>query len=124
MEIKKELLYTNDHEWVKDLGDGTYHIGITDYAQDKIGDISFIELPEVDATFLAQEVFGTIESFKAASDVYAPFEFTVLDTNTDLEDEPEKINESPYDAWLIKVSPEDISGLLSSEYYEKLTEGE
>ena len=124
MEIKKELLYTNDHEWIKDLGDGTYHIGITDYAQDKIGDISFIELPVEGAKFSKQDVFGTIESFKAASDVYAPFEFTVIDVNTDLEDEPEKINEGPYDAWLIKVNSENVSGLLSSDDYEKLIEGE
>ena len=124
MEIKKELLYTNDHEWIKDLGDGTYHIGITDYAQDKIGDISFIELPELGAKFSKQDVFGTIESFKAASDVYAPFEFTVIDVNTDLEDEPEKINEGPYDAWLIKVNSENVSGLLGSDDYEKLIEGE
>jgi len=124
MEVKKGLLYTSDHEWVKDLGDGLFYIGITDYAQEKIGDISFIELPEVDTDFSLQDVFGTIESFKAASDVYAPFKFTVVDANTDLEDEPEKINENPFDSWLVKVSADSVSGLMNTGEYEKMIEGE
>ncbi len=124
MNIEKELFYTKDHEWIRDLGDGTVELGITDYAQEKIGDVSYVELPDVDAEFAKEDVFCTVESFKAASDVFSPFDLKIIEVNEDLEDEPEKINESAYEAWIVKASATSLDGLLSASEYEKLLESE
>src|SRR5690554_4034382 len=98
MEVLSELRYSKDHEWIKVEGNRAY-IGITDYAQDELGDIVFVELPEVGAELNAGEVLGAVESVKAASDIYVPVSGTVVEVNEELEDSPEKVNETPYDAW-------------------------
>jgi glycine cleavage system H protein len=124
MTIKEGLLYTSEHEWIKDLGDGTMLIGITDYAQQKIGDISYVELPEQGSAFSSSDAFCTVESFKAASDLFAPFDLVITNVNTDLEDAPEKINTAPFEAWIVKVHANPPSGLLSPQDYQKLIAGE
>ena len=98
----EELKYTRSHEWVKEE-DGHYVVGLTDYAQDALGDIVFINLPEVGDSVAKEEAFADVESVKAVSDVFSPFDGTVLEINEELLDEPQKVNEDPYGAWLIKV---------------------
>ncbi|NLM61475.1 MAG: glycine cleavage system protein GcvH [Clostridiales bacterium] len=110
MEIKKGLYYTEEHEWVRVSGNTAY-IGITDYAQDAMGDIVYVELPEVGDTLKAGDVFSVIESVKAASDIYLPVSGTVLKVNTELEDSPEMINEDPYGSWIIAVDMLDDTEL-------------
>ena len=117
------LLYAKSHEWVQDMGDGSYRIGLTDYAQSELGDLVFVNLPEEGDEVTVGEAFGDVESVKAASDVYSPVTGTVSAVNEELLDSPESINEEPYDAWFIKVT--DISEeeeLLSAEEYEKFVE--
>ena len=124
MNVPNELKYTKEHEWVKDLGEGTFLVGITDYAQEQIGDVSYVELPEVGDSFSAGDVVCTVESFKAASEIYAPFDLTVLEVNAVLEDEPEAVNANAYEAFLVKVSKSSEVELLSAEAYQALVEGE
>ena len=123
--IPADLRYAKSHEWLKLAADGTALVGITDYAQNSLGDITFAQLPKVGAALKAGETFGVVESVKAASDVYAPVAGTVLEGNKALDANPEKINQAPYtDAWLMKLkvaNPADASGLLSAEDYGKLT---
>ncbi|HRG56474.1 MAG TPA: glycine cleavage system protein GcvH [Lacunisphaera sp.] len=123
--IPADLRYAKSHEWLKLAADGTALVGITDYAQNSLGDITFAQLPKVGAALKAGETFGVVESVKAASDVYAPVAGTVLEVNQALDANPEKINQAPYtDAWLMKLkvaNPADASGLLSAEDYGKLT---
>lgn len=103
------LLYTKDDEWIRREGDHVV-IGVSDFAQDQLGDIVFVELPEVGTITQAGQPFGTIESVKAVSDLYAPLSGEVLSINVSLEDEPEKVNESCYeDGWLISLRPSDRS---------------
>ncbi len=125
MSVPEELQYTRSHEWVRTEGD-TATVGITDYAQDELGDIVFVELPEVGATFDAGDSFGTVESVKAVSDLYAPVGGEVVEVNEALDDSPEKINEDPYgEGWIIKLRVSDeSSGLLSASDYEQLLEEE
>ncbi|EFR99183.1 glycine cleavage system protein GcvH [Listeria seeligeri] len=122
MSLPKDLLYTEEHEWVK-AEDGSYLIGITDFAQDQLGDIVFVELPEVGDTVAKGDSIGSIESVKTVSDFYAPVSGKVVAVNETLEDEPELINSNPYDTgWILKlteVEDADVSALLSSEDYEK-----
>lgn len=122
--IPGDLKYTKDHEWLKDLGDGTVSIGITDYAQSSLGDVTFVELPAVGDSFNAGDSFGVVESVKAASDLYMPVGGEVLEINEALESEPEKVNSSPYeDAWLLKLklnSPAEITQLMSAEDYRNI----
>ncbi|MBC1482525.1 glycine cleavage system protein GcvH [Listeria sp. FSL L7-1485] len=122
MSLPKDLLYTEEHEWVK-AEDGSYLIGITDFAQDQLGDIVFVELPEVGDTVAKGDSIGSIESVKTVSDFYAPVSGKVVAVNETLEDEPELINSNPYDTgWILKlaeVEAADIDALLSSEDYEK-----
>jgi glycine cleavage system H protein len=125
LSVPEELQYTKSHEWVRTEGD-TATVGITDYAQDELGDIVFVELPEEGATFAAGDSFGTLESVKAVSDLYAPVGGEVIEVNGALNDNPEKINEDPYgDGWIVKlrVSGEG-AGLLSASDYEQLLEEE
>lgn len=121
MNIPTELYYSEDHEWVRDEG-SDLRIGITDFAQSELGDIVFIELPEVGDEITKQEPFGSVESVKTVSELYAPVSGTVVEVNEDLEDSPELINESPYDrAWMIVIEPEDdseLDDLLSAAQYE------
>ncbi len=125
MNIPEELKYTKSHEWVKEEEDGTVLVGLTDYAQSELSDLVFVNLPEVGDEVEAGETFADVESVKAASDVYSPVSGTVAQINEELLDAPEKINEDPYGAWLIKV--EDVSDtveLLDYSEYEKLLEEE
>ncbi|HKH35827.1 MAG TPA: glycine cleavage system protein GcvH [Rubrobacter sp.] len=124
MNIPEDLQYTKSHEWVRIEGE-TATIGITDHAQDELGDIVFVELPEEGDTFDAGESFGTVESVKAVSDLYAPVGGEVVEVNSALEDAPENINEDPYgEGWIVKLRTTDEADLLSPEEYEKVVEEE
>lgn len=123
MSIPKELRYSEDHEWVK-TEDGKVRIGITHFAQSELGDIVFVELPEAGDTITANEPFGSVESVKTVSELYAPISGTVVEINEDLGDSPESVNESPYEkAWMIVVEPSDsseVEKLMTAEQYEEL----
>jgi len=124
LSVPEDLRYTKSHEWVR-LEDGTATIGITDHAQYELGDVVFVELPGEGATFDAGESFGTVESVKAVSDVYAPVGGEVVEVNSSLEDAPEKINDDPYgEGWIVKLRTSDEANLLSPEEYEKVVEEE
>ena len=117
-----DLKYTNDHEWVR-LDDGTGAVGITDYAQKQLGDVVFVELPAVGTAVKQGEVFGTIESVKAVSELYAPLTGEVTEVNTDLVNHPEAVNSKPHETWMIKVKLSDegeTSSLLDSDAYAKI----
>lgn len=124
MEIPKELLYTEEHEWVLyDDTSGVATVGITDYAQSELGDIVFVELPELNQPVKQMEPFGTIEAVKAVSDLFSPLSGTVIEVNTILQDQPELINQDPYDkGWMIKIqisNPGELEALMSPEDYRK-----
>ena len=123
MAIPAELNYTEDHEWVK-VESGTATIGVTDYAQDQLGGLVFVNLPAVGDAFAAGEVFGEVESVKSVSELLAPISGEVIEVNTDLENAPETINDDPYGVgWVIKVSPSDpaqVGALLDAASYEAL----
>lgn len=124
MNTPKELLYTKSHEWVRLEGDAAY-IGLTDFAQDALGDLVFVNLPEVGDEMEAGAVFADVESVKAVSDVYSPLSGTVEEVNEELLDAPEKINEAPYDAWFVKVvGITEKEELISAEAYVKVCEEE
>ena len=124
MSVPEELQYTRSHEWVRREGE-TATVGITDHAQDELGDVVFVELPEKGATYGAGDAFGAIESVKAVSDLYAPVGGEVVEVNETLNDAPEKVNEDPYgDGWIIKLRVSDEGDLLSAEEYETLLEEE
>ncbi|MDA1476351.1 glycine cleavage system protein GcvH [Bacillus sp. CLL-7-23] len=123
MSTPKELRYSEEHEWVKTEGD-TVRIGITDFAQSELGDIVFVELPEVGDEIQADEPFGSVESVKTVSELYAPINGKVIEINEELEDSPEFVNESPYEkAWMIVVEPADsteIDKLMTAEQYDDM----
>ncbi|MDP8947707.1 MAG: glycine cleavage system protein GcvH [Actinomycetota bacterium] len=125
MSVPEELQYTKSHEWVRTEGD-TVTIGITDHAQEELGDIVYVELPERGANIEAGEPFGTVESVKAVSDLYTPVGGEVVEVNTTLDESPEKINDDPYgEGWIVKLRVSDEgSGLLSASDYEQLLEEE
>ena len=116
--------YAKSHEWLKLEGDGTATIGISDYAQNSLGDITYVQLPKVGATFKAGETFGVVESVKAASDLYAPVGGTVVATNPTLDSAPETVNSAPYDGgWMLKLkvaNPADANALMDAAAYTKL----
>lgn len=120
-DLPDDLLYTSEHEWVRLNGDGTAHIGITDYAQESLGDITFVEFPEVGAALGAGEAFGVVESVKAASDLYMPVKAEVLEVNEAVDASPELLNADPYgNGWLLKVRILDeaaLDGLLKPADY-------
>jgi glycine cleavage system H protein len=122
MDIPKDLKFTKTHEWVKVEGD-IATIGITDFAQGELGDITYLELPGAGATLTQSEPFGVVESVKAASDVYAPVSGVVVEENEAAVNSPEVVNTSPYgDAWLLKLrlaDPTQVDGLMDSQAYEK-----
>lgn len=123
--IREDLSYTNTHEWVRDNGDGTYDFGITDNAQEQLGDMVYVELPSVGDSISAGDSFCTVESVKAASDVYAPCDLEVVAINENLEDAPELINENPYDeGYLLTFKADDIAGLLSADAYQEVLDNE
>jgi glycine cleavage system H protein len=122
-ELPGELLYTEEHEWLRQEEDGTVTIGITDHAQSALGDLVYVELPEVGAELDAGAEMAVVESVKAASDVYAPVGGTVLAVNTDLADDPEKINSDPYgDGWIVRMQPVDLanSNTMDPNAYQEL----
>ncbi|MEM7790828.1 MAG: glycine cleavage system protein GcvH [Verrucomicrobiota bacterium] len=123
-EIPEDLLYTSDHEWLRLNGDGTATVGITDYAQESLGDITFVEFPDVGASFDSNETFGVVESVKAASDLYIPVTAEVIEINEKVDASPELINEDPYgDGWLLKIKiqdPASTDDLLKPDAYSGL----
>src|SRR5690625_1050113 len=125
MNLPTDLLYSEEHEWVRREG-SDIRIGITDFAQSELGDIVFVELPEVGDEIVANEPFGSVESVKTVSELYAPISGKVVEVNEDLEDNPEYVNESPYeDAWMIVIEMDDeaeLDNLLSSEQYKEFIE--
>ncbi|MBA4542785.1 MULTISPECIES: glycine cleavage system protein GcvH [Thermoactinomyces] len=124
MNLPKELRYSEEHEWVQRLEGNKVRIGITDFAQSELGDIVFVELPEAGAELKAGEPFGSVESVKTVSELYAPVSGKVLEVNAALEGSPENVNDSPYeDGWMIVVEMADSSeleNLLDAEGYEKV----
>ena len=124
MELREELLYSKSHEWVKEEGEEMV-IGLTDYAQSELGDLVFVNLPEEGEELTVGEAFADVESVKAVSDVYAPVAGTVSEINEELLDAPEKINEAPYEAWLVRVKDvTEKEALLSAEEYQAFVESE
>lgn len=122
--IPADLRYAKSHEWLKRESDGTVIVGITDYAQNSLGDITYVQVPKVGAALKAGETFGVVESVKAASDLYAPVAGTVVAVNAALDSAPETVNRAPYsDGWMLKLQPADagaINGLLDAAAYAKL----
>lgn len=127
MSIPTQLKYTKSHEWVKSESDGTVTIGITQHAQELLGDMVFVELPAIGRTLAQKEECAVVESVKAAADVYSPIAGEVVAVNSELESSPEKINQDPYLAWLFKLKPAnaaDLDSLLDAQGYEKALESE
>jgi glycine cleavage system H protein len=126
MQIPDDLRYSSDHEWVRIEG-GRARIGITDYAQDALGDVVFVDLPEVGRAASAGESISEVESTKSVSDIYAPLAGTIVEANADLADAPERLNEDPYgDGWICVIELDDASaldGLLDAAAYRALVEG-
>jgi glycine cleavage system H protein len=122
-EIPTDLRYLDSHEWAREQ-DGTVRIGISDFAQDELGDVVFVELPDEGDELGREESFGVVESIKAVSDIYAPLAGTVVETNEDLLDQPELVNDDPYDeGWMITVDPdESLDHLLSPDEYAEQIE--
>ncbi|MCA1583965.1 MAG: glycine cleavage system protein GcvH [Acidobacteria bacterium] len=117
-----DLKYTKEHEWIRIEGD-TGTVGITDFAQQQLGDVVYVELPAVGATVTAGDVFGTIESVKAVSELFAPLSGQITEVNAALKDRPEQVNRTPHDAWMVRIrlgDSADVSGLLDQAAYEAL----
>ncbi|HCD09774.1 MAG: glycine cleavage system protein [Thermoanaerobacter sp.] len=126
MEVLEGLYYSKDHEWVKVEGDKAY-IGITDYAQHSLGNIVYVELPEVGAELSAGDVLGVVESVKAASDVYTPVDGKVLEVNNAIVDDPSLVNNDPYGSWMALVELKDksqLDNLMTAEEYKKFLDEE
>jgi glycine cleavage system H protein len=127
MEFPDELKYTEQHEWARVEGN-VVRVGITDFAQDALGDVVYVDVPEVGTEVQANEPFGEVESTKSVSDVYAPVTGRVVERNAELADSPQLVNDSPYgDGWMIAIEPADASemeGLLDAAAYRSFTEGE
>lgn len=123
-QVPDTLLYTKDHEWIDLHEDGTATVGITDYAQESLGDITFVEFPQLGEGFAAGETFGVVESVKAASDLFMPLSGEVLETNGSVDSEPGLLNQDPYQAgWLLKIrlrDPSEADALLQPEAYSQL----
>jgi len=127
-DIPSDLKYVSSHEWIREEGDGVVTIGVTDHAQDLLGDVVFVELPEVGAEFANGDDIGVVESVKAASDIYAPLSGEIVAVNAELEDSPELVNSDPYgDGWFIQLrlnSPEEMNELLDADGYSEVCEAE
>lgn len=123
MNFPNELKYTSEHEWIRVEGNIGI-VGITDFAQNELGDIVYVDIPVLGKTIAQNDVFGSIETVKVVSDLFSPVSGTVVEINTAINDAPEKINKDPYgEGWLIKIklsNPQEVSNLLSSEAYQKL----
>ena len=122
-EVPSELLYTSEHEWVRRTGDDTVRVGITDFAQSALGDVVFVQLPEVGAVLTAGEAFGEVESTKSVSDLYAPLSAKVVAINENLEGSPDLVNSDPYGAgWIFKIKvgdPGELDSLMDAEAYRR-----
>ena len=122
--IPENLKYTKDHEWIRHESDGTCLVGITDHAQDSLGDVTFVEIPAIGESFEEGATFGVVESVKAASDLYFPLSGEITEVNEILVDSPEKVNDDPYgDGWMVRIRPADSSeseGLLSPDQYKEI----
>ena len=121
MNILKNLRYTEDHEWV-DANENIVTIGLSDFAQQALGDIVFVELPEVGRQLNKGDSFGVVESIKSVSDIFTPVSGEVIEINTELPDSPDKLNQDPYGSWLIKIkisNPSEIENLMDSTKYEE-----
>lgn len=120
--VPTEFLYTKDHEWIKVHDDGTATVGITDYAQESLGDITFVEFPQDGETFSSGDTFGVVESVKAASDLYMPVDGEVVGINEEADASPELLNQDPYGSgWLLKIKLQDVSqldGLMKADAYQ------
>jgi len=120
--LPNDLKYISSHEWVREEDDGSVTIGITDHAQELLGDVVYVELPEIDSEVALEDEVAVVESVKAASDIYAPLSGTIIAVNEALEDTPEIINSSPYDdGWMFKMQPSEpseLEGLLDAESYQ------
>ncbi len=127
MNIPEDCRYSSDHEWIRSDGDGRFRIGITDYAQDALGDVVFVELPEIGLKAKANESICEVESTKSVSDIYAPMSGTVVEVNSDLADAPDRLNSDPYgEGWICMIeadSASDVDSLLDAAAYQELTEG-
>jgi glycine cleavage system H protein len=125
MSTPSDLKYTREHEWVRDNGDGTVTIGITDFAQGELGDIVFVELEDAGEDYAKDDTFGTVEAVKTVSDLYAPIDGEVTELNEALEDNPELVNDDPYgEGWMIKMKVADagqLESLLSADEYQDIT---
>lgn len=123
-QVPEALLYTKEHEWIQIHGDGTATVGITDYAQESLGDITFVEFPSAGEFFGSGETFGVVESVKAASDLYMPLDAEVLEVNEEVDSEPELLNSDPYQkGWLLKIRLADASqveALLQADAYNAI----
>ncbi len=128
VEFPKNLRFAKTHEWARLEDDGTVTVGISDHAQEALGDVVFVELPDVDTALDAGGEAGVVESVKAASDIYSPVSGTVIEINNELEDKPEIVNEAPYDnGWFFRLTPsnsDELNSLLKSEDYQRLCEEE
>jgi len=125
LNLPEDLLYSDDHEWVQITGD-TIRIGVSDYAQDQMGDIVFVEMPEVGDTFEKGDEFGTLESVKAVSEAFIPLSGEIVAVNEDLEDAPELVNSDPYANWIIEIKSSveaEFADLLSRDKYLALLQG-
>lgn len=123
MNLPKDLRYTASHEWVRREPDGVASVGITDHAQEQLGDIVFVEAPQVGRKVAAGETVGVVESVKAASDIYSPLAGEIVATNGDLASAPERVNADAFAAWMFRIKPSnpaDIDKLLDSQGYEKV----
>ena len=123
MNVPKELRYTESHEWIRRESDGTVSVGITDHAQEQLGDIVFVEAPQPGRKVAKGDSVGVVESVKAASDIYAPIAGEVIAANADLSAAPEKVNEDAYGAWMYRIKPDnaaDVDKLLDAAAYEKV----
>jgi len=121
MNFPADLKYRKTHEWVKDLGNGLYEIGISDFAQKELGDIVYINLPRAGDEITSDKAFADIESVKAVSDILSPVTGTVKEVNEALASSPDSINKAPYDSWLIRAEGSVTGGLLSAAEYEQQT---
>jgi len=122
MKLPKDLKYTASHEWVRRESDGTLAIGITDHAQEQLGDIVFVEAPQVGRKVSAGEAVGVVESVKAASDIYAPVAGEIVGANAELGGEPQRVNEDAFASWIYRIKPSnagDVDKLLDAAAYEK-----
>jgi glycine cleavage system H protein len=122
MEFPDDLKYTKEHEWVRDEGNGRARVGITDYAQDALGDVVYVDLPESGTAVTAMQAFSEVESTKSVSDVYSPVTGTIAERNALLDERPELVNESPYgDGWLVVIQtadPSELGGLMDTDAYQ------